>query len=98
MRYLAISAFGLTLALGVCNGTAWGTDVRLEAGVNLGGANLDIGIFNDQLSPHGKWVEVAEYGRVWQPNECATDKEWRPYFNDGHWVYTDDGWYWESSY
>jgi hypothetical protein len=27
-----------------------------------------------------------------------TELGWRPYFNGGHWDYTDDGWYWRSDY
>jgi hypothetical protein len=23
---------------------------------------------------------------------------WRPYFDEGHWVYTAEGWYWQSDY
>ena len=27
-----------------------------------------------------------------------TDLSWRPYFNQGHWIYTDTGWSWQSDY
>ena len=97
MRYVTAGAFGIALAMGFSVADVRATDVNVD--VNLGGsAEIDIGVFNDQLSPHGKWLEVAEYGRVWQPNEVVTDTEWRPYLNNGHWVWTDGGWYWESSY
>jgi len=35
---------------------------------------------------------------VWQPSIILTIDDWRPYVNDGHWVLTDTGWYWQSSY
>jgi hypothetical protein len=28
----------------------------------------------------------------------VTDPSWRPYFNQGHWIYTDTGWSWQSDY
>ena len=98
MRYMAMSVFGVALALVLSNGSVRGNDVHVEAGVRLNGGDLDISVFNDQLAPHGKWMDVAEFGHVWQPNECVTDTEWRPYLNNGHWIWTDGGWYWESSY
>jgi len=50
----------------------------------------------DQLSPYGSWVDVPEYGRCWQPSELPNG--WRPYYDGGHWVYTDAGLYWQSDY
>jgi hypothetical protein len=29
---------------------------------------------------------------------ALSDKDWRPYLNNGNWSYTDAGWYWNSSY
>jgi hypothetical protein len=29
---------------------------------------------------------------------AAADPYWRPYCDQGHWVYTADGWFWESDY
>jgi hypothetical protein len=50
--------------------------------------------FYEALDPHGEWVEVERYGYCWQPR--GGDKAgWRPY-QDGHWVYTDYGWTWDS--
>ncbi len=45
------------------------------------------------LSATGTWVEVHSYGRCWRP--AGVTVEWRPYCN-GHWVWTDCGWYWAS--
>ncbi|HWY29585.1 MAG TPA: DUF6600 domain-containing protein, partial [Candidatus Acidoferrum sp.] len=51
--------------------------------------------FQAQLAPYGNWVNVAGYGQCWQP---AINPGWRPYYDGGHWVYTDSGWYWQSDY
>jgi hypothetical protein len=53
--------------------------------------------FQAQLQPYGRWVNVSGVGLCWVPAECA-DPSWRPYFNSGHWVYTDQGWFWQSDY
>jgi hypothetical protein len=46
--------------------------------------------FQHALSPHGRWVQTAEYGTVWVPY-AANDPSWRPYTN-GRWAYTEQGW------
>jgi hypothetical protein len=51
--------------------------------------------FQTQLSPYGNWLNVAGYGQCWQP---TMNPGWRPYYDGGHWVYTDSGWYWQSDY
>lgn len=50
--------------------------------------------FYNDLSGQGNWIQTDDYGYVWQPN--VNDPNWAPY-TDGHWVYTDDGWTWDSS-
>lgn len=54
-----------------------------------------IDLFYTALEPHGEWLEVGQYGYVWQPNE-ASDPRWRPY-TDGRWVFSDYGWTWKSN-
>lgn len=54
--------------------------------------------FYDTLSPYGKWVNVEGSGLCWQPTVVVYDSSWQPYSDHGHWVYTDDGWYWLSDY
>jgi hypothetical protein len=54
--------------------------------------------FYDALAPYGTWVDVAGYGPCWQPTVVVANPYWQPYFNCGHWVYTDCGWYWLSGY
>ncbi|HWF19207.1 MAG TPA: DUF6600 domain-containing protein, partial [Verrucomicrobiae bacterium] len=60
------------------------------------GANFDS--FHDQLAPYGTWMQVAGYGWCWRPTMSAFDPNWHPYGNGGHWIYTEDGWNWESDY
>jgi hypothetical protein len=49
--------------------------------------------FYDSLRPYGEWIQVADYGLCWKPNDVAAD--WAPY-TDGYWAYTDGGWTWVS--
>src|ERR1700736_4076386 len=55
-----------------------------------GGDSLDV--FYDQLTPMGEWCDCGDYGHVFRPR---VPHGWRPYCN-GHWVWTDRGWYWDS--
>jgi len=50
--------------------------------------------FYDDLSPYGQWIDYQNYGYVWMPAE----QDFRPYYNNGQWVYTDYGWTWASNY
>lgn len=53
----------------------------------------DVSFFYDLLEPYGSWTTVAGYGQVWVPR---VNPWWRPY-TEGRWVYTEDGWTWDSS-
>ena len=56
---------------------------------------VDIGVFQNALSPYGRWVDSPQYGQVWYPTNVR--QGWRPYYDDGHWAYSDDdGWVWVS--
>jgi hypothetical protein len=57
---------------------------------------LNANYVQEQLTPYGTWVDVPGYGRCWQPSELPDG--WRPYYDSGHWVYTDAGLYWQSDY
>jgi hypothetical protein len=54
--------------------------------------------FYDTLSPYGGWVNVEGYGLCWRPTVVVYNSNWQPYCDHGHWIYTDDGWYWLSDY
>ncbi len=56
---------------------------------------VSIDLFYDNLSPHGSWIEVADYGYCFQPSVAVSNSDWRPY-SDGYWAYTDLGWTWVS--
>jgi hypothetical protein len=61
------------------------------------GSEVNYDYFHDQLAPYGTWMNMPGYGWVFSPTAAATPG-WRPYCNAGHWVYTDDGWFWQSDY
>jgi hypothetical protein len=56
----------------------------------------NISLFYEALTPYGAWTQDADNGWVWEPTDGVRDPNWRPYANNGHWVWTDYGWYWES--
>jgi hypothetical protein len=61
-------------------------------------SEINLSYFQAQLAPYGRWVDIPGQGPCWVPSVQATVADWRPYFNEGHWVYTDDGWSWQSDY
>jgi hypothetical protein len=63
-----------------------------------GPGSVDMNSFQAQLVPYGRWTDVAPYGLCWVPSIQSTNPDWRPYFNGGHWEYTESGWYWSSDY
>ncbi|HEU5365817.1 MAG TPA: DUF6600 domain-containing protein [Hanamia sp.] len=50
--------------------------------------------FYNDLSPYGNWINYGGYGYVWIPAQAG----FRPYYSNGHWVYTNYGWTWASDY
>ena len=61
---------------------------------HLAAQEMRIEYFYDKLSPYGHWAGMDELGWVWQPTNIGTN--WRPY-SDGSWVYTNEGWSFNSS-
>jgi hypothetical protein len=59
---------------------------------------VTVNYFYNTLAPYGSWVIVGGYGRCWRPTACVYNSGWQPYCDNGHWVYSDCGWYWASSY
>jgi hypothetical protein len=51
--------------------------------------------FYDQLSPYGQWIDDPEYGYIWLPD---AGPDFKPYATNGNWIYTDEGWTWNSGY
>jgi len=58
----------------------------------------DVTYFYNDLSPYGSWIYLEGFGWSWQPRAVVTSPGWRPYCDGGYWVYSDAGWYWQSSY
>ncbi|MDE3099986.1 MAG: hypothetical protein KGJ88_10990 [Verrucomicrobiota bacterium] len=59
---------------------------------------VSVDYFYGSLAPYGTWVYIEGYGRCWRPAVEVFEPEWRPYCDEGHWVWTDDGWFWDSDY
>jgi hypothetical protein len=57
-----------------------------------------IAYFQSELSPYGTWTTLPELGLAWMPSVASADPLWRPYLTQGHWTYSDCGWYWQSDY
>jgi hypothetical protein len=68
------------------------------APVYVTNAPPEVAYFYDPLAPYGTWVDVEGVGWCWQPRVAVIDRAWRPYWNDGRWIYTDSDWYWYSDY
>lgn len=54
--------------------------------------------FYSSLSPYGTWYHEADYGWCWRPTVATLRVGWRPYCDDGRWLWTSSGWYWQSDY
>ncbi|NDG47153.1 MAG: hypothetical protein EBY37_08690, partial [Flavobacteriia bacterium] len=44
--------------------------------------------FHEQLEPYGAWVHVSDYGWCWRPTVAIRNPAWRPYCDNGRWVYS----------
>lgn len=58
----------------------------------------DVSPYYISLYPYGTWAVVDGIGWCWQPRCGAVNPNWRPYCDAGNWVWSDCGWYWNSSY
>jgi hypothetical protein len=87
------------LCMGLLTGAAHAAnEVSVGASINAPEGEVNLSFFYESLAPHGHWHNDAKFGWVWQPQVVVTEREWRPYRDNGHWVWTDVGWYWESTY
>jgi len=75
-----------------------GTVPAPPSGPPGGGPAPDYNTFHSELAADGTWVDVPGYGPCWRPAILTANPDWRPYYDGGHWVYTDDGWFWQSDY
>ena len=58
----------------------------------------DAAYFYQELSPYGRWILAEDSQWWWQPGAALKDSAWRPYWDEGRWLNTDQGWYWSSDY
>ncbi len=58
-------------------------------------ASMGFEVFYNELGPYGRWIDYPGEGYVWVPN---VEQGFRPYATNGHWVYSNAGWTWSSSY
>lgn len=57
-----------------------------------------VNVFYNDLAPYGSWIQLEDYGWCWQPTTVVVNTSWRPYADNGRWLDTDCGWYWQSDY
>ncbi|SEN37595.1 hypothetical protein SAMN05216436_11555 [bacterium A37T11] len=57
--------------------------------------NVSFQLFYDELAPYGQWINDAQYGYIWIPDE---GRDFRPYASNGNWVVTSYGNTWVSNY
>lgn len=64
------------------------------------GPEVNFQYFHDQLAPWGVWLELPGIGMVWKPSNAviAASPGWRPYYDNGQWVQTENGLFWQSDY
>ena len=70
-----------------------------ETGVpTLPAPEVSYDYFHDQLAPFGTWINVGGV-MYWHPDQAiAVNPDWRPYYDMGQWVQTDNGLFWQSDY
>ena len=76
------------------NGTAPSDDTATQPPAQ----EVNFDYFHDQLMPFGTWINVGGM-MYWHPDQAiAANPDWRPYYDMGQWVQTDNGLYWQSDY
>ena len=62
------------------------------------GPQVSLEYFHAQLAPFGTWVQVGGV-MCWRPDSALrANPDWRPYYDMGQWVQTDNGLFWQSEY
>jgi len=65
---------------------------------SLPDAEVNFAYFHDQLAPFGTWIEVDGV-KYWRPDSAIrANPDWRPYYDMGKWIQTDNGLFWQSDY
>jgi len=99
LKHTGISLLFITFFISSCASTYAPASYDDQYGSSYGGGpQVQVSgsiSFYDELSPYGRWVSYPGYDRVWIPN---AGRDFRPYYTNGHWVYTDYGWTWMSDY
>jgi hypothetical protein len=72
--------------------------VQASAPVYVSSPPPEVSYFYNDLSPYGTWVQLDGAGWCWQPRVVVINRSWSPYCDGGYWVYSDAGWYWQSTY
>ena len=80
----------LVLALALVAVLLTPAPTNARGGISVG---IGFGAFYSSLGPYGEWITVDAGVYAWRPMRVAAG--WRPYW-DGRWMWTDDGWYWDS--
>jgi len=71
-----------------------GTGMLLPIATQAQRYQVNISLFRQELSRHGRWMMHPRFGEVWYYNEPG----FRPYYTNGYWDYGPDGWEWVSDY
>jgi hypothetical protein len=94
LRTLVLLPWALAVGTGCVAGFAYSSSAH-----HTGAARREVSIsFYEVLSPHGDWVLIAPYGRVWRPHHRVVGIDFMPYVTGGRWVYTEDGWMFETDW
>ena len=97
----AVSGVPMTEQMGQPSDTTANTETspQLISPQSTAPQEINSKYFHDQLAPFGKWVDVPGHGLCWFPEKAvAKNSNWRPYYDSGRWVHTDNGLFWESNY
>jgi hypothetical protein len=89
MRSSVLALLSCLFLLSSCSNTTVGVQGTTPDGT------ITYQTFYDELSPYGSWIDYPGYGHVWSP---GIDGDFRPYATNGHWVYSNEGWMWNSNY
>lgn len=56
--------------------------------------SVSFSLFQQELSPYGRWTHHPRFGDVW----IYGGRDFRPYYSNGHWEYSNYGWAWVSDF